>query len=387
MIRPLSQITPSGRWGRLTRQFADSGKKGVALPLDVLGPWISQRENRTAVELLYSGLTAAEVDAWGLADRRLLLEREIFRRSMPDNAVSAVLAVPSMLGEGPWILAASPEDDVAAGGAWRAQSSQGLIDALRLIWAEYVSRAMESRVPVGDIGTGVLILADSGYKMTPEDPDPLEVSPELQEAIFGGWSAGPPAGDESMEPAYRFGRVFNRLLCPDDPFSYLCLLHNDAPELLLKEWKAASDAAGYGEDLRRRAADAMETALESAGSVPGGETGGDIIMSIRQVSGFPSSPGAERGFTWRPDFEPSPPAGPRILLFERFHAGLLPHLPGAAGLAECLGGRGGPGALAARLRNIPAICEARHALNIQDGTEGYLDGQNGILTLFHSLPV
>ncbi len=376
MIVELDNLPPDREWGILTREF--SGKaRGMALEVGILGRWLQKERIRTRLSLLYAG---AEPDRYGREDRRLLWEDFMNREGLPDEATDAVLSIPSLDDTSEWLLISSPTINLDGIRPWRARTFQGLIDALRYGWAEIVSAAVEQGRHPMNIDSGAVILTVPYSNDTPlagSEPQALPTFSAINgiPGLFNLQKA-------ETDPIYEFGRIYNRLLKPPDPFSYLDILESDKQTTALKEWLTACSAAGYSDVIRRQAILSMEESCRLNVSERLPESSGISAPEIRQLSGSVSAPGRDVGVLWNPHSGHPNPKSNYIIVCDRWDSSLETYIDGSTGLVERNGGRGGPGAYVARIRGIPAVSEVRYAELLQSGANAEIDGGTGIVTLF-----
>lgn len=349
--------------------------------------WIGSTPLKTSLNLIYSTSLPGTIDSFGWQDRRLVCEDLILKTPLPEDLIASVLDIPQILDDGPWLTSSSPHFSAFAGQFWRAEGSYGILDAIKLIWADYVSSAFERNIGLLEIDSGILVIPESPARLSAPSPNPSSVQfdklpPALKELVSPELS---PQGLFSR--SYTFGRLYNRLIQPADPFEYLALLSGDSNSPEMKKWNNAATGSGHSDEIRLTAAAEMKDSLRQNNPPdPLVRSGGKPAVlpencQIRQISGSASSPGIAEAELWNPLSDQVAPEKNYILAVSRLDGETEPYLPGASGLIEQYGGRGAPGAFRARRLGIPAICEASEVFQLPAGTDITLNGDNGIITV------
>lgn len=345
--------------------------------------WIGAKPLKTSLKLIYSASLPENIDSFGWQDRRLICEYLILKSPLPEDVVASILEIPQILGDGPWLIAASPYFSALTGQFWMAGGSCGILDAIKLVWADYVSSAFEQKIGFSEIDSGIIVIPESSAQVSLPSADPSSVQfddlpSSLKKLVY---SESPP--EDLLFRTYAFGRLYNRLIQPSDPFEYLRLLSGDSNSHEMRKWRNAATGSGHSDEIRLTAASDMKDLMSRKNpSGPSNPTDRAENYQIRQISGSASSPGIAEAEIWNPTAsDHDVPEKRYILAVSRLDEETERYLPGAAGLLEQYGGRGGAGAFRARQLGIPAICEASELFQLPVRTDLILNGDNGIITV------
>jgi phosphohistidine swiveling domain-containing protein len=371
MICPLDEVRDEQVWGRLSYRLSNllsqryESVRGYALSADALGSWIQSPSVQDSLHYVYGGFEPNLHHPWGRLDRRLLWQDKLLDFGMPDGLIEEILSAADMTGPGPWLVAASPLEEGVPLKMGKARIAGSLIETALMVWADMLSRVREKTDNVDRLGGGLVIFQDE------EDAE------SLVEHDASGDIETP--GDEEL--IYRFGMLYNRLVRPEDPFSYLSELDSENPNPTDGSWEMLSVAAGENPAWRRNAADAMKRILSRLSVSPAVGEGPVRGRRFRQVSGMPSAPGRRSGRIERSGITPHHDGTVIVAASGELDAEDARRLPSSAGLVEYRGGRGGPGAFLCRKYGLPAVCEVENADWIPDSAQVILDGDTGIVTL------
>ena len=338
--------------------------RGYAVSADSLNSWIQSSDMKESLQHIYGGFEPRFHVPWGRLDRRLLWQYKFIKLGMPDGLIEEILSAADITGPGPWIVVSSPLEEGVAVKMEKARIAGSLIESALRVWSDMISRLRESTDDIDGLGGGLVILQDE-----------QETESLLKRNLVGDIET---LGDEEI--IYRFGMLYNRLVRPDDPFSYLAELDLEKSLHVESSWAMLSAAAGVNPALRRDAADAMTRILLEL-SVSSGTNGEHLIgRRFRQVSGLPAAPGRRSGPIERSGTSPHSHGAVLVAASGELDAEDARRLPTSAGLVESRGGRGGPGAFLCRKYGLPAVCEAANTDWIRDSTPVILDGDTGIIT-------
>jgi hypothetical protein len=368
----------------------DSGGTGKAIDISaaamtpgLLEQWIESSSLKTSLNLIYPANPEEIQSSYGWQDRRLVCEQAVMKESLPEEVITSVLDIPQLLGDGPWLIAASPYLSAITGRFWKAGGVQGFLDAIKLVWSDFISSALEHRVALSEIDCGLLVIPENVVSVSAGPADPSAVEFENLPAFLKKSVFSEAMGEAPLSQVYSFGKLYNRLIQPKDLFEYLQLLSGDTNSDKMKLWRNAATGSGNDDSIRRLAALEMERFLsrkDSPAEFPKKQPAGAGVSLIRQISGYRSSPGIVEAEVWNPSIDNAVPEGRYILAVTELSGENQRFLAGAAGLLEMYGGRGGPGAFTARKAGIPGICEAGEILMLPKGAKVLLNGDNGIAT-------